>query len=127
MSRAARRLGQLQRLERMAELQARAARQRLAEAQRAEGEVRASLGRLEARRAGYLGAKPAADPTLARATAAWLRWAEQDRRRLLTEQAARRAETLTVRQESARVIARHAALERLLARETEARARARAP
>ncbi len=121
MSRAARRKAQLERLERLADLQARAARQRLAAAQRAEAETRQSLGRLEGGRLAALAAGPADGPAGARAAAAWLRWAERERRRLLTEQAARRAETLTVRQDSARLIARHSVLERLLSREKETR------
>lgn len=116
MSRATRRLHQVQRLERMAGLQAQAARLRLASAQRAEAETRSVAGRLEARRAAALGAGAAPDSAAAMTTAAWLRWAEQERRRLMTEQAARRAQTLTIRQQNAHLIARHAVLERLLER-----------
>jgi len=98
----------------MADLQAMAARHRLAEARRAEAETRGELGRLEARRAAALGTGPAADTLSAQATAAFLRWTERERRRLLTRQAARRAEAQTIRQENARILARHAVLARLL-------------
>jgi hypothetical protein len=114
-----RRRERLRRLERAADLRARAARPQLAEAQRAEAEIRVALGRLEVRRAAVLAGAPAADAATARATAAWLRWVERERRRLLTEQAARRAVYQTLRQESMRPVARHAAIARLRARDRE--------
>ena len=119
------RLRRLQQLERIADLHAQTARRRLAEAQGAEAAIRQSLGRLEARRAGVLHGDPASDPAMARATAAWLRWTEQERRRLLTNQAARRAESLEVRDAAARVIARHLACRRLWERESARIAAAR--
>ncbi len=98
-----------------------AARHRLAKARGAEAETRAELGRLEARRAAALGSAPAKDPLAAQARAAFLRWTERERRRLLTRQAACRAEAQTIRQENARIIARHAVLARLLESESDAR------
>jgi len=115
VSRAARRSRQLARLERVAELRARAARQRLATARAAEADTARAVAALDARRRSALAA-PSADPAAAIALGAWLRWAEGERRRLTVEQAARRARAEALRDESTRVIARHAVIEKLLER-----------
>ena len=98
----------------MAALRVFAKKRQIDRARKTENEVHGVLGSLEARRALALRARGLCDAADAQARATYLKWAVGERRRLLTAQAAARAQTQTLQAESRQETARHAILRALL-------------
>ena len=98
----------------MAALRVFAMKKQIDRARQAESDLHGLLGSLEARRALALRARGRSDAADAQAQATYLKWVVGERRRLLTAQAAARAQTQTLQAESRQETARHAILCALL-------------
>ena len=104
------------RLAEVSALLADASRIRAARALRDDSRHAKTVDELDARRAtaiSQIDAVGVPDPAFAASTAAWLRWSEEERRRLMIQQASLRARAQTMQREAARAIARRDVLERL--------------
>lgn len=106
----------LTRLVDLADVAAMSQRMRLAEAQSRETRAQGALDALEERRKtalATLGAPDALGTVGLRASAHWMRWAEEEKRRHQIALAAARAHKEQIRKEAAQSIARHGALKKM--------------